>query len=345
MTIVRLAIALAILAIAAPVRAQSVEAEVLFREGKKLIKEGKLAEACDKFEASDRIESSAGTLLNLADCREKNHQLATAWVAFGKAAATAKRTGEPKREAEARRRQKLLEARLSYLTVHVADDAHLDGLQVARNGTALDPAVWNQSIPVDAGDYEIVAQAPGRTRWSKRVKIAGEGETATIDVPKLETPGAKPPEKPVEKTPEKPIEKPVAEPAQPDHDADQTRVEAQATPGMFTPRRKLAVAVGAVGVVAIAGGIVFGMKGQDAEKKSDAICPSTTCNDPMGLSLNSDARSDALYANIGYIAGGAAVVGAAVLWFTGAPQAMRDDVAVAPVVAPGHVGLSFAGRF
>jgi len=74
-----------IIASPTPARAQSAEAEVLFREGKRLMKEGKLAEACDKLEASDRLESSIGTLLNLADCREKNKQLVSAWLAFHKA--------------------------------------------------------------------------------------------------------------------------------------------------------------------------------------------------------------------------------------------------------------------
>ena len=90
MTIARLAITMVVAASSTTARAQSAEAEMLFREGKRLIKDGKIAEGCDKLEASDRIESSVGTLLNLADCREKNQQLATAWATFRKAAASAK---------------------------------------------------------------------------------------------------------------------------------------------------------------------------------------------------------------------------------------------------------------
>src|SRR5262245_36758792 len=129
MTIVRWLVLCGVMLAALPAHAQSVEAEVLFRDGKKLMKEGKLAEACDKFEASDRLESSVGTLLNLADCREKNGQLASAWIAFRKAATVAKQAGnDAKREAEARRRASALEGKLSYLTIAVPEGSRVAGL-------------------------------------------------------------------------------------------------------------------------------------------------------------------------------------------------------------------------
>src|SRR5690606_10533025 len=78
---------------AAAAHAQAAEAEVLFRDGRKLIKAGKLAEGCDKIAASERLESSVGALLNLGDCREKLGELASAWAAFRKAEARAKHAG------------------------------------------------------------------------------------------------------------------------------------------------------------------------------------------------------------------------------------------------------------
>src|SRR5580704_996459 len=113
---------LALIAAPSPTFAQpksgetSVAAETLFREGKRLMTDGKLAEACDKLAASDRIEESVGTLLNLADCREKNGQLATAWATFLRAASIARTAGDGAREAEARRRASVLEPQLAYLT-------------------------------------------------------------------------------------------------------------------------------------------------------------------------------------------------------------------------------------
>jgi cytochrome c-type biogenesis protein CcmH/NrfG len=63
---------------ASSLRAQSAEAEALFTEGDTLMKQGKVAEACEAFEASNRIEPRAGTLIRLGECREQNHQLASA---------------------------------------------------------------------------------------------------------------------------------------------------------------------------------------------------------------------------------------------------------------------------
>jgi hypothetical protein len=340
--------------LAGPVHAQSVEAEVLFRDGKKLLKEGKIAEACEKLEASEKLESTPGTLLNLADCREKNHQLASAWAAFHKAAVAAKRAHD-KRETEARRREKLLEARLSYLTITVSDASKLDGLAIERNGTAVDPALWNAAVPVDAGEYEITGHAPGHEAWSKKVTIDSEGKKVTIDVPQLAAPTTHvtQPDHPIEKP--HPIEKthPVEQPHPVVHTDDtnegdptgSTSVEKHATPSSFTGKRKAALAFGALGAAGIGVGIALGLHAKDLEKQSDALCPTSTCNDDKALKLNSDARAQGLYANIGYIGGGALVATAVVLWFTGAPKIASEEVAVTPVVTGDQLGFSLAGRF
>src|SRR3954453_11114339 len=101
-------------------RAQSPQAEALFRDGRSLIKAGKLAPGCDKLAASERLETSVGTLLNLGDCREKLGKRASAWAASRKAEALAGRTGgDDRRQAEAARRAALIEPRLSHLVIDV----------------------------------------------------------------------------------------------------------------------------------------------------------------------------------------------------------------------------------
>ena len=62
-------------------------AEALFKEGKKLLAEQKVPEACRKFESSYRIDPAPGTLINLALCHEQEGKLATAWGEFNEYAA------------------------------------------------------------------------------------------------------------------------------------------------------------------------------------------------------------------------------------------------------------------
>jgi hypothetical protein len=315
-----------------PARAQSAEAEVLFREGKRLMKEGKLAEACDKLEASDRLESSIGTLLNLADCREKNQQLVAAWLAFHKATAAAKSANDPKREAEAKRRANVLEPRLAYLTISVADGNRVDGLVIKRNGTLVDQALWNQGVPVDPGDYEVSGEAPGHEPWSTKVHITGEAQKISVEVPRF---------KQLDLLTPKPAVVVASKPAPPPEPPDQVDTPSTTT---FTGMRKASIAVAAVGVLGIAGGIVFGSKAKSVENQSDALCPTSACGDPQGLKLNQDAKSDALYANVGFVVGGVAIAGAVVLWFVGAHQP-TDHVSLAPVVDGHDVGLALGGSF
>src|SRR5512143_1351640 len=151
-------------------RAQSAGAEALFRDGRSLIKQGKLDAGCDKLEASEKLESSVGTLLNLGDCREKQGRYATAWAAFRKAEDEAKRDGnDKKRQAEAKRRAQKLEDSLAQITIQVGPSSKSDGLVVKRDGETLDPAVWGTAIVVDPGNHKIVAEAPGEKPWSTEV--------------------------------------------------------------------------------------------------------------------------------------------------------------------------------
>lgn len=108
--------------------------------------------------------------------------------------------------------------------------------------------------------------------------------------------------------------------------------------------RKAAVGVAAVGVVAIAGGAVFGAKGSSKQSAADALCPGTECTDPDAVELNRDARSAATRANILFVGGGLAVAGGVALWFLGAPTT-DGDVAIRAHVGTDLVGISFSGGF
>jgi hypothetical protein len=160
-------------------------ADRLFRHGRELMTAGKTAEACAAFEQSQQLDAAVTTLLNLAACREKNGQLATALALF----ADAERQTRAARDAPTQQLHDVakghvgkLEPRVSKLTIRVPDNQASTGLVIERDGVAVDPSTWNRAVPVDGGDYAITARAPGRPAWSTHVTVTAEGDDRTVDI-------------------------------------------------------------------------------------------------------------------------------------------------------------------
>ena len=162
--------------------AQSAEAEQRFTEAEALLAAGKVEEACDAFEESNRLEPGAGTLINIGLCKEKLGELASALAAYRGAL---ERVKDPKKKAIATERVAALEPRVSRLTITVAPEARAPGLAVSRNGLAIDAADYDRPLLVDGGRHEIEARAPGYRRWSTQVRVAPEGDRASVTVPAL----------------------------------------------------------------------------------------------------------------------------------------------------------------
>jgi len=196
-SVVSFVIALVVLATASPrafAQSASVQAQSLFDEGRKLLQAGKLAEACAAFESSQKLDPAITTLLNLADCREQNHQLATAWGTFVDANRMARDKSNDKLAKVANNHAKKLEPRLSKLTISVPADHQVAGLEVLRGSDPVNPASWNHALPIDGGTYTITARAPGRAPWSATRTIKVEADAQTVEIPKLADakPGAPP---------------------------------------------------------------------------------------------------------------------------------------------------------
>ena len=138
--------------------------EALFAEGDRLSKAGKLAEACEQFEASQRAGASAGTLIRIGDCREKLHQLASAYNAYKAALARAK---DPQKRQIAQAKVAELEPMLSHLTVtsNVPFTITHDGHPVEQGA-------------VDGGDYTVSAGS-----WTKTVSVPGSVGVVRVEVP------------------------------------------------------------------------------------------------------------------------------------------------------------------
>ncbi|HUQ06298.1 MAG TPA: hypothetical protein VM261_27525 [Kofleriaceae bacterium] len=320
------AFALALLAHLTAAHAQNAEAELLFREGDKLMAAGDFGKACDAFEGSNRIEPRAGTLIRLGDCREKNNQLASAWSAYSDALSRVK---DPKKREIAQAKVSGLEPRLSYLTINVPDESRVGGLVITRNGQTVDALLWNRGAPVDGGEYVISGRAPGHEEWSTKVTVKPEADKVAVEVPKFK---------------ELKVLTPPPGGAT-DLDDDTGPVGPIDEPSMLTSRRKIALGAAGVGVVALVGGVILGSQAKGLEQEAHDACANVTCVDfAEANQALEDARSKARLANIGYGVAVVAGAGAAVLWFTGGPK-RSDGLAVAPQLGPGLAGAVVQGRF
>lgn len=320
---------LVLAASSSPAHAQSAEAESLFREGRALLKQGKIAQGCDKLDASNQLEASVGTLLNLGDCREKLGQSASAWAAFRKAEALAKRSSDARRRAEATRRAIRLEPRLSHLVIEVRQP--VAGLVIKRDGEVIDAGGWNTALPVDPASYVITAEAEGHRAWRLEANVAPGQRRRVIVVPKLtELPAA---------------ERAIAVRAPIERSPASTRitiVEPRARSRTWSTTRGVGVAIGLAGTAALVTGAYFASRASRLQDDSDAICPTAVCDDLEGLRINDQAQQAADRANVALAIGGAAVVTAGVMWLLGTPD---DELVVAPAVGDREAGVSVRGRF
>src|SRR5258708_39182856 len=66
-------------------------AEMLYRQGRALVAEGKAAEACPKFAESYRLDATTRTLLNPASCHKTQGKLATAMPEFSRSRSLGRR--------------------------------------------------------------------------------------------------------------------------------------------------------------------------------------------------------------------------------------------------------------
>jgi tetratricopeptide (TPR) repeat protein len=108
-------------------------------------------------------------------------------------------------------------------------------------------------------------------------------------------------------------------------------------------KRKLAIGIGAVGAATVGLGAVFGIRAESFEADADAICPMSSCDRAAEATRLIDrGKTNALYANVAFGVGGAAIIGAAGLWITGA---RREGTMIAPQVSRSFTGVAASMRF
>lgn len=332
---------LALLSATAPALADATpedraSADQLYNDASKLMTAGSYAEACPKLGASQRLDPAIGTLLKLGFCFAYAGQTASAWASFNDAEAMARKAGDKARAAEAAKRAHELEAKLSRLTIAIEVEATAPDVEVRRDGAVVDRSVLGAALPVDPGAHVISASAPGKATWTSSITVAAGPGTTTVRVPAL-LPA------PVAEAPPPPASPPAEAPAPPPR-----------PPAGWSTQRKVALGVGAAGVVGVAVGAIFGAVTLGKTSEARGYCSKTKppqC-EPMGVTLYSAANRTANVSNVAMGVGGAAVIAGVVLFLTapagGASRATAPEkttLRVLPAVGLGSAGILWQGAW
>jgi hypothetical protein len=313
-------------------------AQALFDEGMALIKARDFAKACPKLAESQRLDPGIGTQFHLADCYESQGLVASAWAQFLEVASLAMASAQTDREQLARRRAEKLEPRLPRLRIVVPAGVRVEGLYVERDDVPVGETQWDTPLPADPGEHEVAASAPGYRSFTVKVRVQ-EGRTTMIEIPPLMTapgvPPAAPSGSPLRSQPEA-----FPGPAKPSVDV--------ATSSSSGPR-PLVIVLGVAGVAGLAVGTTFGLMASSKFRDSKAHCNQANEDrcDAQGLSLRDSSIALANVSTVGFIAGGAALVGAGVIWLaqgSSKPDGGRRLTADVQASAT-HGTLVVSGRF
>ena len=300
-------------------------ADETFHAGRELMKDGKLAEACPKFEESQRADPASGTLLALAYCQELSGLLASAQANYRAAADLAAKEGQNERQKAASERVELLSKRVSTLTILVpASLSQQAGFRLKRDGIDLDRASYNIAVPLNGGTHVIEASAPGRERWAGVVTLQSEADRKTLELPLLEPESSAVLEM---SGPRRAAAAPVT-PARP--------IEPPSVRRMRQASLGLALATGAsIGV-----GVTFGLaaKSRNDASNRDGHCDATGC-DAYGAERRNAALDAARVATWSFVAAGALGVTSAILYFK-AENTASTQLATSLVGGSPHVSLS-----
>jgi len=295
-------------------------AEALFQDGKKLMSEGKYAEACPKLAESQRLDPGGGTLLALGLCHEGEGKIATAWGELNEALAVALRDKNDLRVKTARDHIATIEPKLPHVTIDVPEVDRVDGFALTLDGEPLAEAAWGAALPIDPGQHVLRAKAPKKSEWTTMIDVPLGASRSVSVAPLVDAP-------------------------------NEASLPTPSDDG--STKRTIGFLVGGVSLVALGLGSYFGVRAFSKRHQSNDLCPADDQCTPEGKSLNDEAKSAATASTIFF---GVGIAGAAVAtWLvvtsprgasepsdaSASPTALR----VTPIVGPGAAAISIGGAF
>jgi hypothetical protein len=313
-----LPIALA-LSIPSPSRAQdSAGAEALFREAKALMGEGKVSEACPKFQASLELQRTLGTLMNLADCLEQDGKTASAYRNWTEAVTLATELKDD-RLGFAEERKKAVAPRVPKLVLDVVAGPEALGVSIA--GAEVASSRFGLPLEQDPGALKIEVSRDDQVLETIPTTLT-EGQTTTVKLDLAAIAKKHPPKKDK-------VAGPEARPAQ--------RIAGFVVLGVGLAG---VTAFAVLESVALAKRSEADSAGNCVDRDGKALCS------PQGYDLIEEAGT---LAEVGQWVGigGLAVVGVGITLVLTAPSEPEAEpaAAVLPWVSPYGGGLTVGGRF
>jgi hypothetical protein len=310
-------------------------ADVLFEKGKNAAAAGNFTAACPLFYESQRLDPGAGTLLNIADCEERQGHTATALGRFQEARDLLQATDE--RRGFADKQVRALQARVPKVTMRVRPGLTTE-FEVQRDAVVLSHAVVGVALPVDPGTHRYIVRARGHADRSFELTLK-DGDTKELVIE---------------------LGAATQDPPKPTGDtklATDSRVSAIAngpgqgpstTPGgaPASPYLPLGIGLGAGGVLALGTGVVTGVMTLSAGSTYKAECPTQLACTAEGRSAQSRGKTLSVVSPIAFGTGLLALGASAYfLFFAAPPRASASALRVAPLFGAGGQGVLLSGQF
>lgn len=290
-------------------------AEALFQEGTSAAEEGDYQLACEKFGASHKLDPAAGTLLNIADCSERQGLIATAWETYLEAAEKFQK-GDA-RIAYAREHAQALEARLP--RVRLMLDSPPSDTKIYRGAQQIPLAALGTPLPVDPGQQTYRVESPGHQPAESSVTTA-EGETQTLAL----TLGAPlvPPAPPVTQTTSEPAPYLEEEPRK-----------------SSSPRKTWGWVSLGVGVAGLAAGSITGLMVIDKKNIVERDCQDDYCRTSEGPSAASSGATLSIVSTVSFAVGALATGTGLYLLLSGTHDKPSAILRTTPTFAGGLLSL------
>lgn len=323
-------LAVAVVGAGAPAAADdsAARAERLFREARIAEEHGRYTEACEKLDASNRLERALGTEYNLGVCLELTKRPASARRAYLGAAELADRAGKASVARDARARASKLDTLVPRIVLRMS--ASHATASVTCDELSLEVTSTPTTVEVDPGAHRVRATAAGRVPYETTVALE-PGQRAEIVVAldaiaSDRAPGTPPAQTSVVVT---------------GGGAESPRAAPSAT--TRSPLAYVGLAVAAAGAVSLGIGGFFALRA--SSQRDEAGCrDGRFCADAVAAGKLEDAKSSADLATLLVTAGGIGVAGGLGLFLFAPTQSATKASAGSLVLSPTFGGIVLEGR-